>query len=116
MIATTTTADRITALEAERRGAIRRYLDILVELAAPLAILVAADAELRAAMYAAGSAPPPGRDVRSLAAEALLGAAQALRPSISGGSRSTSSAARLTVLSLTPCSAAMVSAVLGWSI
>jgi len=79
---TTTTADRISALEAERRGAIRRYLDILVELAAPLAILVAADAELRAAMYAAGSAPPPGRDVRSLAAEALLGAAQALRPSI----------------------------------
>jgi len=80
---TTTTADRITALEAERRGAIRRYLHALVELAAPLAILVAADAELRAAVYAAGSAPPPGPDVRTLAAECLLGAAAPLRPHIS---------------------------------
>lgn len=69
-------------LHAEVRAAARRFLDVLAEIDDPLTNMVVADAAWRAALYAAGSAPPAGPGVRELAAEALLGAVAALRPHV----------------------------------
>jgi len=78
IVTTCSKQERIPERDAKRRSAARRVLDVMREIEHPLATLVAADAELRAALYAAGAAPAPGPDVRSLADEALLGAAGAL--------------------------------------
>ena len=69
-------------LRAELRAAAGRFLEVLAEIADPLTNMVSVAAELRAAIYAAGSAPSAGPDVRELAADALLGTAAALRPHI----------------------------------
>jgi len=69
-------------MHAEVRAAARRFLDVLAEIDDPLTNMVVAEAAWRAALYAAGSAPPAGPGVRELAAEALLGAVAALRPHV----------------------------------
>jgi len=79
---TTDTTHRIDELRAERRAAAVRYLDALREIEEPLATLVQADAELRAAACQAGMGAAAGPELKSLAAEVLLGAAAPLRPHV----------------------------------
>lgn len=63
IVTTCSKQERIPEREAKRRCVARRVLDVMREIEHPLATLVAADAELRAALYGRrrSAGPRPGR-------------------------------------------------------